>query len=69
MTELAQLGVAALAPVGVLEWVGQEGEEWVAPEQVQALEENASAPNAAMLSAMKPEFLAPTRSAQNAGRR
>ena len=69
MTELALPGVAVLAPEEVPEWVGQEGGEWVAPEQVQDQVENAFALNAVTSFAMKPESPVPTSSAQNAGRR
>ena len=69
MTEQAHLGGAALAPEEVSEWVGQEGGEWMAPEQVLAPEENVSALNAAMSFATKPESPAPTRSVQNAASR
>ena len=55
MTERGRLGVAALEGAEVLEWVDHEEEEWEAPEQVQALEENAGVQNAERLLLMKPE--------------
>ena len=55
MMERVHLGVAALEAAEVLEWVGHEEEEWEAPGQVQALEENACVQNAERLSLMKPE--------------
>jgi hypothetical protein len=41
--------------VKVQEWVDLVGEEWAAPEQVQALEENACVQNAEQLLLMKSE--------------
>jgi hypothetical protein len=43
----------------VLEWVDHEGEERVAPEQVQALGENACVQNVGRLSLMMQEHHAP----------
>jgi hypothetical protein len=51
--------VAALEGAEVLEWVDLAREEWVAPEQVQALEENAGVQNAERLLLMKSEHPAP----------
>jgi hypothetical protein len=53
--ERVHLGVAALEAVEVLEWVVHEEEKWMAPEQVQALEENVCAQNAKRLLLMKQE--------------
>jgi hypothetical protein len=44
----------------VQEWVGQEGVEWVAPEQVQAPAENVCVQNVERLFLMKSEHLAPS---------
>jgi hypothetical protein len=44
---------------GMLEWVDLVREEWVAPEQAQALAENACAQNVGRLSLMKQEHHAP----------
>ena len=51
--EQAHLRVLVQALGEVLEWVDHEGEERVAPERVQAREENASARNAERLLLMK----------------
>ena len=59
MTERGRLGVAALEGAEVLEWVDLAREEWVAPEQVQALEENARVQNVEPLLLMKSEHPAP----------
>jgi hypothetical protein len=44
--EQVHLGVAALEAAEVLEWVGHEGEGWVAPGQGQVQEGNVYVPNA-----------------------
>ena len=69
MTELAPLGLAALAPEEVPEWVGQEGEEWMAPEQLRAQAGSASVFNAKLLLLMKQECRATLLNVQNAVRR
>jgi hypothetical protein len=53
----------------VQEWVDLVGEEWVVPEPVQALVENAFVLNVELLYLMKPESLAPTSSVQNAAQK
>ena len=53
--ERVHLGVVALEAAEVLEWVAHEAEEWEAPGQVQALEENACVQNAERLLLMKQE--------------
>ena len=53
----------------VPEWVDLVREEWVAPEQVQALEENACVQNVGRLSLMRLECLVHIRTARNAVRR
>ena len=53
--EQVHLRVLVQALEEVLEWVDHEGEERVAPEQVQALEENACVQNVGRLSPMKSE--------------
>jgi hypothetical protein len=53
----------------VLEWVDQEGEERVAPEQVQAQQGSVPVPNAERMPLTKPEYLVPSRSVLNVGQR
>jgi len=53
----------------VPEWVDLVREGWVAPEQVQALEGNASARNAGLLFLMRPEFPVTIRTVPNVVRR
>ena len=55
MTELAHPEALVQEQAEVQEWVDHEGEERVAPEQVQALEENVSVQNAKRLLLMKQE--------------
>jgi len=49
----------------VLEWVDQEGEERVAPEQVQAQQGSVPVPNAELLHLMRLEYPALLRPVQN----
>ncbi len=49
----------------VLEWVDQEGEERVAPEQVQAQQGSVPVPNAELLRLMRLEYPALLRPVQN----
>jgi len=53
----------------VQERVDLVGEEWVAPERVQARQENVCVQNVELLYLMKPESLVPTRSVQNAAQK
>ena len=55
MTELVHPGGVVQEQEGVAEWVDREGEGWMAPEQVQALEENVCVQNAKRLLLMKQE--------------
>jgi hypothetical protein len=55
VTERVHLGGVVQEQVEVPEWVDPAGEEWVAPEQVQAPEENACVQNAERLLFMKLE--------------
>jgi len=55
VTELGHPGVVVREQAEVLEWVDREGEGWMAPEQVQALEENVCVQNAERLLLMKQE--------------
>jgi len=55
VTELAHPEALVQEQAEVQEWVDHEGEERVAPEQVQALEENVSVQNAKRLLLMKQE--------------
>jgi hypothetical protein len=53
VTERVHPGEVVQEQAEVPEWVDLVGEEWVAREQVQALEENASVQNAERLPPMK----------------
>jgi hypothetical protein len=55
VTELARPEALVQEQGGVAEWVDREGEGWMAPEQVQALEENVCVQNAKRLLLMKSE--------------
>ena len=55
MTEQVHRGEVVRGQVEVPEWVDLVREEWVAPEQVQALEGNAGAQNVERLLLMKQE--------------
>ena len=55
MTELVHPGGVVQEQGEAQEWVDLVREEWVAPEQVQALEENACVQNAERLLLMKSE--------------
>jgi len=67
--EQVHLRVRVQALEEVLEWVDQEGEEWVAPEQVQALEGSVFVPNAELSHLMRLEFLALLSNVPNVGQR
>ena len=68
-TELVHLGVVVLVLVKVLEWVDHEGEERVAPEQVQAQQGSVFVPNAELSHLMRLEFLALLSNVPNVGQR
>ena len=61
--------VVVLVLEEVLEWVELAEGEWVAPEQVQARSENASASNVERLNLMSLEFLAFLSNVPNVGQR
>jgi hypothetical protein len=69
VTERVHPGAAVVRPEEVQERVVQEGEEWVAQEQAQALEENACVQNAERPLLMKSEHPVTLRNAPNAVRR
>lgn len=55
MTEKVYLGEVVRGQAEAPEWVGQDGEGWVAPEREQVLAENACVQNAKRLSPMRQE--------------
>jgi len=66
---LVLLEVVVQEQAEVQEWADLAGEEWVAPEQVRVLEENACVLNVELLYLMKPESLVPSKSVQNAAQK
>jgi len=69
VTEQVHRGEVARGQAEVREWVNLGKEEWVAPEQVQVLEENACVPNVGRLLLMRLECLVHLRTARNAVQR
>ena len=69
MTELARPEALVQVLEEVLEWVDHEGEERVAPEQVQAQQGSVFVPNAELSHLMRLEFLALLSNVQNVGQR
>jgi hypothetical protein len=67
--EQVHLRVLVQALEEVLEWVDQEGEERVAPEQVQAQQGSVFVPNAELSHLMRLEFLALLSNVPNVGQR
>ena len=65
MTELAHPEALVQEQAEVQEWVDHEGEEWVAPEQVQAQQGSVFVPNAELSHLMRLEFLALLRNVPN----
>ena len=68
-TEQVHLRVLVQALEEVLEWVDHEGEERVAPEQVQAQQGSVFVPNAELSHLMRLEFLALLSNAPNVGQK
>ena len=68
-TEQVHLRVLVQALEEVLEWVDHEGEERVAPEQVQAQQGSVFVPNAELSHLMRLEFLALLSNVPNVGQR
>jgi hypothetical protein len=69
VTEQDHRGEAVRGQVEVQEWVDLAGEEWVAPEPVQAHVENAFVLSAGLLFLMRSESPVPIRIAPSAGQR
>ena len=69
MTELARREALVQEQEEVLEWVDHEGEERVAPEQVQAQQGSVFVPNAELSQLMRLEFLALLSNVPNVGQR
>lgn len=69
MTELARPEALVQVLEEVLEWVDHEGEERVAPEQVQAQQGSVFVPNAELSHLMRLEFLALLSNVPNVGQR
>jgi len=69
VTEKAHPGVVVREQAEVQEWVDLVGEEWVAPEQVQAQQGSASVPNAELSHLMRLEFPVTKRIVLNVGQR
>lgn len=67
MTELVRPGGVVQGQAEGKERVDLVREEWVAPEQAQALGENVSAHNAERRFPMRPAFLVPAENAPNVG--
>ncbi len=67
--EQVHLRVLVQALEEVLEWVDHEGEEGVAPEQVQAQQGSVFVPNAERSHLMRLEFLALLSNVPNVGQR
>jgi len=67
--EQVHLRVRVQALEEVLDRVDQEGEEWVAPEQVQAQQGSVFVPNAELSHLMRLEFLALLSNVPNVGQR
>jgi hypothetical protein len=57
--EKVHLGEVVRGQAEAPKWVGQDGEEWVAPEREQVLAENACVRNAKRLLPMRQERRAP----------
>jgi hypothetical protein len=66
VTELARPEALVQEQAEVQEWVDPEGEGWMVPEQVQALEENVCVQNAERLLLMKSEHPVTLRNVPNA---